>query len=70
MIHQAQSDRLDDAIDEFEETWSSDSRWKIEPLLERYGLVESDEAIAELIRIDIELRYEHGLTADLEDYFG
>ena len=70
MIHQAQSDRLDDAIDEFESNWTSDSRLKIEQLLERYGLIESDEAVAELIRIDIELRYDHGLTADLEDYFG
>ncbi|MEO1525061.1 MAG: protein kinase [Planctomycetota bacterium] len=70
MIHQAQSDRLDDAIDEFEDTWSSESRLKIETLLQRHGLAESDEAIAELIRIDIELRYENGLATDLEDYFG
>ena len=69
MIHQAKTDPLDDAIDEFEATWSSNSRDQMESLLSRYGLIEDEEAIAELIRIDIELRYENDISLDLSDYF-
>jgi serine/threonine protein kinase/tetratricopeptide (TPR) repeat protein len=68
MINRGTCDRLEDAIDNFEETWSLQSRSKIEDLLCEFGLVDDHEAIAELVRIDIELRYERGLSIELNDY--
>lgn len=68
MINRGTSDRLEDAIDRFEENWSPESHSKIEELLSEYSLGNDDEAIVELIRIDIELRYERGLSIELHDY--
>ncbi|QDV47670.1 Serine/threonine-protein kinase PrkC [Stieleria neptunia] len=68
MINRGTFDRLEDAIDHFEETWSLQSQSKIEELLADHGLSDDEEAIVELIRIDIELRYERGLSIELGDY--
>ncbi|WP_182869626.1 protein kinase domain-containing protein [Rhodopirellula sp. JC639] len=68
MINRGTLDRLEDAIDQFEETWSPESQARMEDLLTAYGLGDDDEAIVELIRIDIELRYERGLSIELGDY--
>ncbi len=68
MINRGTFDRLEDAIDHFEETWSLQSQSKIEELLAAHGLSDDEEAIVELIRIDIELRYERGLSIELGDY--
>ena len=65
MINRGTFDRLEDAVDRFEETWSPDSHSKIEELLREFRLSDDDEAIVELIRIDIELRYERGLSIEL-----
>lgn len=69
MIDRAVVDQVEEAIDSFEENWSSDSRFQIEALLKEYDLVEDPEALTELIRIDIEFRYERGLPCDISDYF-
>ncbi|MCA9137785.1 MAG: tetratricopeptide repeat protein [Planctomycetales bacterium] len=68
MINRGTFDRLEDAIDNFEETWAGQSPATIEDVLTEYGLSNDVEAIVELIRIDIELRYERGLAIDLDDY--
>ena len=68
MINRANLDRLEDAIEEFEQRWSEGSYATIEQLLEAYGLADDHEAIAELIRVDIELRYERGASIELDDY--
>lgn len=68
MINRGTFDRIEDAIDQFEEIWSPDSQSQIEDLLTEFGLISDDEAIVELIRIDIELRYERGLSIELNDY--
>ena len=68
MINRGTTDLLEDVIDRFEETWSPDSQRRIEALLDEYGLTDDDEAIVELIRIDIELRYERGLSIELDEY--
>ncbi|MDV6028653.1 MAG: tetratricopeptide repeat protein [Phycisphaera sp. RhM] len=68
MINRGTFDRLEDAIDQFEETWSLQSQSNIEELLAAYGLSDDEEAIVELIRIDIELRYERGLSIELGEY--
>ncbi|WP_436714377.1 protein kinase [Roseiconus lacunae] len=69
MIDRSTFDRLDEAIDEFEASWSCDAKASsIESLLERHGLASDQSAIAELIRIDIELRYESGQPLELTQY--
>lgn len=68
MINRASLDRLEDAIDAFETGWSEHSQTTIETLLQSHGLLDDHEAISELIRVDIELRYERGMSIELEDY--
>ncbi|OYP28318.1 protein kinase domain-containing protein [Rhodopirellula sp. MGV] len=68
MINRGTFDRLDEAIDEFEASWTPNSTATIEDLVARYGLSDDHDAIAELIRIDIELRYESGDTIELAQY--
>ena len=68
-VHIDLAELLDEAILSFEESWSLDSRDQIEILLENQGLSGSDEAITELIRVDIELRYRRGVSVDLQEYF-
>ena len=68
-VHADHAELLDEAILSFEESWSLDSRDEIEHLLENHGLSGNDEAITELIRVDIELRYRRGVSVDLHEYF-
>tara|TARA_R110002049_G_scaffold285698_1_gene466764 strand:- start:181075 stop:184158 length:3084 start_codon:yes stop_codon:yes gene_type:complete len=68
MIDQIQAEQLDDAIDRFEDSWSVHSVSTIGELLEEYGLGDDPDALVELVRIDIELRYEHELPVNLEAY--
>ena len=69
MINRNVLDQVEEAIDSFEENWSPDSRGNIKTLLEAYELTSDPAALTELIRIDIELRYKHGVTVQLDDYF-
>lgn len=69
MINQAGTDQLDDAIDCFEQNWSPGPPRRVREVLDRFGLSDDAEAATELIRIDIELRYDRGLTIDLQHYF-
>ena len=69
MINRTMLDQVEEAIDCFEENWSPDSRTRIHALLEAYDLTDDDAALTELIRIDIELRYKHGIDIQLDDYF-
>ncbi|QDT09318.1 serine/threonine-protein kinase [Planctomycetes bacterium K23_9] len=69
MINRTMNDSLDEAIDQFEENWTPDSRSTISPLLTEHGLKGDHDALTELIRIDIELRYKHGLSLKLNEYF-
>lgn len=68
MINRANIDQLEDAIEEFEQRWSEGSHATLEQLLEAHGLADDHEAIAELIRVDIEWRYERGTSIELDDY--
>ncbi len=68
MINQVNTDRVDEAIDSFEESWSLESRSQIRSLLERFQLLDDSAAMTELIRIDIELRYAQGIPIRLEEY--
>ncbi len=69
MINQAGTEQLDEAIDRFEESWTPQSPREFRALLEAFGLADDCAALTELIRIDIELRYQRGLSTRLEDYF-
>jgi hypothetical protein len=69
MINRAVLDQVEEAIDCFEENWSPESRAKIYALLETYDLTDDYAALTELLRIDIELRYERGLAIQIDDYF-
>jgi serine/threonine protein kinase/tetratricopeptide (TPR) repeat protein len=62
-------DQVEEAIDDFEGQWSAVSGSSIAELLDKYELSDDLAALAELIRVDIELRHEHGLPVRLEDYF-
>ena len=68
MINQVNTDRVDEAIDCFEDSWSLDSRSQICSLLDRFGLLDDSTAVTELIRIDIELRYARGIAVSLDEY--
>ncbi|MCC9600168.1 protein kinase [Stieleria sp. JC731] len=68
MINRGTFDRVDEAIDEFEASWSLESNEAIEDLVSRYGLSQDHDAIAELIRVDIELRYENGDSCEVDHY--
>ena len=69
MIRQSESNRFEDAIDQFEGNWSPSSCESIERLLQEFNIVDDWDSLTELIRIDIELRYAHGEPVDLESYF-
>jgi serine/threonine protein kinase/tetratricopeptide (TPR) repeat protein len=69
MIDRAVLDQVEETIDCFEENWSADSRSNICALLAEYDLVDDYAALTELLRIDIELRYERGLPCQIDDYF-
>ena len=70
MINSVISDPVDEIIDRYEEDWTPQSRDRISNLLDEYELSNDEEALTELIRIDIELRYKNGIDLDLEEYFG
>ncbi|MGB7347074.1 MAG: tetratricopeptide repeat protein [Pirellulaceae bacterium] len=69
MINRNVTNSLDEAIDQFEESWTPASRSSISKLLNEHGLAADHDALTELIRIDIELRYKHGLSLGLDEYF-
>ena len=69
MINRNPADSVDEAIDCFEENWSPDSRESIGSILQEHGLAEDPDALTELIRIDIELRYKQGFSFALDEYF-
>ena len=68
MINRAKSDQLEDAIELFERNWTDASRSSIDKLLEDHSLAGDEEALAEIIRVDIELRYRNGSPIELDEY--
>ena len=68
MINRANTEPIDAAIDHFEESWSADSLESIPEILAEHNLSGDTEALSELIRIDIELRYKHGIAMGLDKY--
>ena len=62
-------DPLEDLIEEFESRWNPESRESIQQIVSDHGLTNDSEAITELIRIDIEFRYKHGIDLQLDEYF-
>ena len=68
MINRGTFDQREDAAEAFEADWSVDSRGSIEGTLRNYGLENDLTAIVELVRIDIELRYDRGANVDIDDY--
>ena len=60
---------IDDAIEQFERGWQSDSADLIESVVRTSGLGADGELIVELIRVDIDRRYSAGIEVQLEGYF-
>ena len=68
MIDKLEFDRLDEVLEEFEENWSLASRDEMRTFLRRFELAEDQEAVSELIRVDMDFRYREGLTVQLDEY--
>ncbi len=68
MIEKLESERIDEALEYFDEHWSPAVGCQIGEILERYALLEDTEAMSEMIRIDIERRYSSGLSVQLDWY--
>lgn len=60
---------IDDAIEQFERRWQSDSPDLIKDVLLASGLGDDGELIVELIRVDIDRRYSAEIEVQLDDYF-
>ena len=67
MIDKQVLDRFEDAIGYFEDNWSPNSRDRIQDILQEY-CPHDVAALTEMIRIDIELRYRHGIPLPIEHY--
>lgn len=68
MNHQILTHRIDDAIDRFEEAWSLGIPPDINPFLGIHDLAGHLDALVELLRIDVELRYRHGHLVSFDSY--
>jgi serine/threonine protein kinase/Flp pilus assembly protein TadD len=60
---------IDEAIEQFEESWRQDSDDLIEQVAAAAGLAEDSELLAELVRVDIDRRYAAGEDVELSNYF-
>jgi serine/threonine protein kinase/tetratricopeptide (TPR) repeat protein len=60
---------LDELVEQFEESWTGESRHEIPELLREHGLGEDGSAATELIRVDICRRYSKSQAVDLRLYF-
>ena len=67
-LENAASERIDEALEYFDDHWTPASRRRLRSLLERYALTDDPDAIAEFVRIDIERRYADGLSVRLHRY--
>lgn len=67
-LENAESERIDEALEYFDDHWTPASRRRLRGLLERYSLTDDPDAIAEFVRIDIERRYADGLAVRLHRY--
>ena len=67
-LENAASERIDEALEYFDDHWTPASRRRLRILLERYALTDDPDAIAEFVRIDIERRYTDGLSVRLHRY--
>lgn len=68
MIDQVLNRRIDNAIDRFEEAWSFGSPPDVIPFLGSHDLAGHLDALVELLRIDIELRYRHDHPVTFDSY--
>lgn len=68
MFDQSLTCRIDEAIDRFEEAWTSGSPPAVKSFLGSHDLAGHLDALAELLRIDIELRYRHGHPVNFRAY--
>ena len=60
---------IDEAIEQFEESWRHDAEELIQRVAGAAGLGEDPELLAELIRVDIDRRYAAGVDVNLQGYF-
>lgn len=60
---------IDEAIEQFEESWSHDAEDLIQQVAGTAGLPDDPELLAELIRVDIDRRYAAGVDVNLQGYF-
>lgn len=58
-------DTIDEALDRFELDWTAESLDLIPSLVSSVGLADDMDAITELLRVDIDLRYAKGIPVDL-----
>src|SRR4051794_25021312 len=59
----------EEILDRFELAWRADGKACIEKFLPAPGTAGRDELICELIKIDLEYRWDKGQRATLEQYF-
>ncbi|MEY3457532.1 MAG: Serine/threonine-protein kinase PrkC, partial [Planctomycetota bacterium] len=60
---------IDEAIEQFEESWRQDSDDLIQQVASAAGLGQDSELLAELVRVDIDRRYAAGGDVELSFYF-
>ena len=60
---------IDEAIEQFEESWRQDAEDLIQRVAGSAGLGDDTELLAELIRVDIDRRYAAGADVNLQGYF-
>ncbi|MFK8110898.1 MAG: tetratricopeptide repeat protein [Rubripirellula sp.] len=68
MADRMHQDQLEPLIKRYESSWTVQSHSSVHALLHEFKLQGNLNALTELIRIDIELRYEHGHPVCLSDY--
>ena len=59
---------LDDIVDDYEDSFSKDSSVRLEDFVPEVGDPSRSQVLAELIRVDLELRWKKGIPQQLDDY--
>lgn len=59
---------LDEIVDEYERSFAQDSTVRLEDFVPAEGDANRDRVLAELIRVDLELRWKKGIPQRLDDY--
>ena len=68
MIDTNNFDPIGGAVEQFESTWSLQSREQTMEVLRQHGLENDREALAELIRVDMDFRFTNGSPTKLDEY--